>query len=36
MLKSDLWVYLCSSVFIQHDNNTEVNQGKFFKYILDS
>lgn len=36
MLKSDLWVYLCSSIFIQHDNNTEINQGKFFKFILDS
>lgn len=36
MLKPDLWVCLCSSIFIRHDNNTEVNQGKFFKYILDS
>lgn len=36
MLKSDLWVCLCSSIFIQHNNNTEVNQGKFLKYILDS
>lgn len=36
MLKPDPWVYLCSSIFIQHDNNTEVNQGKFLKYILNS
>lgn len=36
MLKPDLWVYLGSSTFIQHDNNTEVNQEKFLKYILDS